>query len=197
MLTKFDSLIDELRHNTHALHRKLDQSPLVRQILSPDLTITEYKLLLERFYQVYNIVEPALLAFELTQGSARCPKYQVRLPALSKELAALNYPIKTAFNDHSAFSITSQESYLGIRYVVDGSCHGAKFLLPRLTRHFHSPYVNQLAYWKLLDSLNSDWQALVQALDAYRHNQQIEIINAAKNTFKLFIAGIEPSEVTS
>ncbi len=197
--------INYLRLNTQALHRQLDQSPSIQKMLAGKLTLDEYRQTLLCFYQVYQIIEPLLLAFEQQAFEQQAfepqvskytgPRYRPRLPALQKELQQLQFNQQAQDRVEPSlglYKIESLAAYLGARYVLDGSCHGAKWLLPRLQQGLNSA-LSEWDYWQLLASIHPDWASICRAIDVYDNASRAQdvLMTTAQGTFRLFIQQLQ------
>lgn len=183
---------EKLKQQTSSLHHKLDQHPLVRKFLAKDIDEISYQKLLNGFYRAYSYLEPALNSFESEDSSI--PQYASRLTTLSNAISTR--PI-THPSDSLSQHTLSAPAYWGRRYVLDGSCHGAQFMLPRLVTKLGAEHAS-LTYWRLLAQQATHWPALVNQLNNFNnsHDDFHIMVSEACMTFEYFITSLN-SEMLS
>ncbi len=175
----------QLKAATTSLHRQLDSHPLVRSLAKGELSKERHHKLLCAFHLAYADIEPSLLAFEKA-NNVKFP-YAPRLPCL-REITGQQVDTVASVAAHKT---RSAAAYWGTRYVLDGSCHGAQILLPRIQTQFGTGHPS-LNYWKLLASQSRYWPALVEQLNDYHDAGQVHAtcLHAAQTTFQSFIAAL-------
>lgn len=185
------SAAQRLKAATTTLHRQLDQHPLIRALLKPGFDTVRHIALLRAFRRAYAQCEPAILHYERAHIIS-APVYQARLPCLARVLGEAVEPAK----ELATVKSLSTAQYWGCRYVLDGSCHGAQILLPRLRVQL-GDNDDSLAYWHLLAKQSSVWPAVTTALNAFYDGQTLraECVAAARDTFQRFIAALQASPV--
>lgn len=184
--------ISMLRRATAQSHRRLDQLGLVRNLYKDNLDPVRYRDLLIAFRNAYLMLEPVIRQCE-RQCTLDClPAFASRLSALDRDLGESESPFRMRV---TGFEETWQ-AYWGMRYVVDGSCHGALVLLSGMRRKVIDTG-GGLAYWRLLAGIKVSWPALVSALNAQVTSGQdlAKVIAAARLTFDCFITCLLDVEV--
>ncbi|WP_157209820.1 biliverdin-producing heme oxygenase [Marinimicrobium agarilyticum] len=128
------SLRQALRAATRAEHEALEAQPLMRRLVSPELTLAEYSLIVRAQRAYYRLLEPALWPFE-RQLRDRLPdagyRYQSRLPALERDSRQLALPADES-EPGWVFRPTSAEQALGVLYVLEGASQGGRLIARRL-----------------------------------------------------------------
>ncbi len=178
---------------TTNLHQQLDSHPAIQRLLKQTLTHTEHLAVLAKFYRAYCNIEVKIIAFEKNNFQQKIPKYTPRLMALHNDLAAQTCHKENKFNSNTVTDSTDKQlslaQYWGARYVLDGSCHGASMLLPKLSNYYKNNDTKPLAYWTLLAGLNKDWPKVCQQIEAIGSCSKAldEMIIMARSVFTEFI----------
>ncbi|MBY6262971.1 heme oxygenase [Azospirillum sp. 412522] len=111
-----------LRAATQESHDRLDKAAVLQPLVRPDITKQEYVRALAVLYGFNAPVERAL-----GQGAARLALLREDLRALGADPDAL--PEMTGLPP-----LDSAPARLAARYVLDGSAHGGRAMLPGITR---------------------------------------------------------------
>lgn len=138
-----------LKQRTSSLHKILDNTPLLKKLMSHSLSVSDYQRTLTCLYAWYQYTE-SLLDKELCRfGVLELPGFQARInksALLRSDLAALDIPD----TDHLcgmdfALPNTNLFTLLGICYVVEGSALGGLVLGPRLRKVL--PTINATSFY--------------------------------------------------
>lgn len=190
-------LSQALRLHTRDLHRELDSTPRLRQLLSPDLTPAGYADCLQGLWLAHRQAEALLARLEPHRPPAM-PPFQSRLPALQRDLQTLNHPVAAPANDISPESTDISGSplghYLGMRYVVEGASQGARMIGSRLQESMGAQGIS-LGYWEYQATLAENWQGFCACLDTVdAPDLRGGALAGSALTFHLFLAVFhEPS----
>ncbi len=120
--------IEKLRTLTHDVHERLHVHPLTEPLISENLTRAQYTLILSAFKEFHKNVEiqaqPYNEVYPFTKNMA----------AITNDLTALNtenyhLPEITAFP-----KITTQDMFLGMIYVVEGSNLGGQLIAKNVNK---------------------------------------------------------------
>lgn len=206
-----------LRSETKSLHRQLDNSPLIECLQHTQVIPLNYFKALICLRNAYRFLEPTINASEHRLGIKESFRYVNRLPALNKDLDFFKSGNAASILDAHDFSILveleacsldkvqhaadqnhfgvlttniTQAQYWGIRYVLDGSCHGARMLVPKFTAQLSKHNVDALEYWRLLAGLNSRWSFTLKNLELLPAVTAHETLAAAKQTFRCFLISL-------
>ena len=109
-----------LRDATRDIHDRLDGAPLLRPLTAPGLTPDEYRTALIALHGFHAPVESRL------GEDGRMALLRADLADLGMDAAAL--PVMDGLPDLSA-----PPARLAARYVLDGSAHGGRAMLPNVT----------------------------------------------------------------
>ncbi len=130
------SLRQALRAATRAAHQKLEAQALMKQLVSPSLTLAEYGYILRAQRAYYQVLEPILRPLE-SQLRDRLPdvgyRFHSRLPALERDCRWLGLieddptPAGTQI-----FRPESPEEALGVLYVLEGASQGGRVIRRQL-----------------------------------------------------------------
>ncbi len=174
-------MLNNLRDSTKKLHEDLEKENLAGQIISHDISLENYKLLLLQNYISYKITEDEIVKFISTYKSDKSQK-------LAKDLEELEVDASIYKEFKSGFALNSYEEALGAAYVVLGSALGGMYISKELPNcpglkgipgpHFFS---------RDRDGVKS-WNSFVKELKAEDFNEtQIEIASKkAQETFEFF-----------
>ena len=158
-MTSDASLLQTLRLQTAADHRRLDRLPALRRLVG-ELSLTEYRTTLTGLAQAFAAAEPALTD---SHWPVALPAYRPRSLALQQDLAALGVTWPGA--EPEALSMADGWTALGWRYVLDGSSQGSVFIERRLQQQLPALFTRGAdRYWQVQQQAAADWSALCAAL---------------------------------
>lgn len=138
-----------LKQRTSSLHKTLDNTPLLKKLMSHSLSVSDYQRTLTCLYAWYEYTE-SLLDKELCRyGVLDLPGFKDRINKsrlLRVDLAALNTPDTDNLSGFDfALPTTNLFTLLGICYVVEGSALGGLVLGPRLRKVL--PTINATSFY--------------------------------------------------
>lgn len=111
-----------LRAAMHEIHERLDKAAVLRPLVRPDITADQYRAALSVLYGFHAPVERALGG-----GGARLGLLRADLAVLGADPDAL--PLMDGLPP-----LGNAPSRLAARYVLDGSAHGGRAMLPGIGR---------------------------------------------------------------
>lgn len=111
-----------LREATRDIHERLDRAAVLRPLTSPSITADEYRDALIALHGFNAPIERAL-----GEGAERLDLLRADLADLGVDADAL--PVA-----RSLPALDSLPARLAARYVLDGSAHGGRAMLPNVTR---------------------------------------------------------------
>lgn len=175
------SLATELRKNTRAHHHELDRQPILSRLTVQDVSAEDYATALAALRGPQEALEDALANF-----AAPCTNnpFQPRLELLDSDLHNLGCaPYPLMIPPPSSHHL---ESWLGIRYVLEGSRLGGAVLF----RHLQ-PRLSQLPMSFFEDALHNGqdccarfWRDIAEFQKGLKTEA---VIQAAQESFKFYI----------
>lgn len=153
-----------LREATRDIHERLDRAAVLRPLTSPTITADEYRDALIALHGFNAPIERALGERALGEGAERLDLLRADLADLGVDADSL--PVAGALP-----ALDGLPARLAARYVLDGSAHGGRVMLPNVTRalgfdatrgarFLASAGIDMAGRWKaLLARLESDLEA--------------------------------------
>ena len=184
----------QLRTTTCALHQRLHETPLLKNLLSHSLTVEDYIHCLTRFVACYQQLEPTLVSSTYHQQLPSHLVYKPRLIALHTELTRLGHEVlPTPANTKPDIAIETVGQYWGVRYVLDGSSQGAKALMPRIAKHLPDTRTRDLHFWQLLFNQAKYWPKMINQINYLCEIPHAldDLLETASRTFTLFVQQFE------
>ncbi|WP_322628997.1 biliverdin-producing heme oxygenase [Halothiobacillus sp.] len=183
-----------LRERTNSLHARLDSQSELAVLLEPGCSLADYQTATMSLAAAYRGVDSAL-----AKGERYCPPalpaYIPRLPHLLADilLFGLTAPASPVF-ELSAPS--SNASYLGMRYVIEGSNLGARVIYRSLQNSDIAQSIGvDKCYWSSAQTWQLSWPALLRKLAELRtHKEWDEAANSACLVFEHFIRFLTPEK---
>ncbi|TDN87980.1 heme oxygenase/heme oxygenase [Salegentibacter sp. 24] len=169
-------MLNNLRESTKSLHKELENENLAAQIISHQISLENYRLLLLQNYIAYKITETEISKFILDYQSDKSDQ-------LAKDLQNLNVDTSISHQFQDKFSISTYEEALGSAYVVLGSALGGMYIskeiskCPELTAistpHFFNGDRQGVKSWnQFVKEINSQNFSEVQIASASRKAQE-------------------------
>ncbi len=173
-----ESFLKELRARTDANHKALEQNPYSERLMSPDVTVEDYKIYLEKMYGIImpfeQDIQPKLS--HIVTDMANRQKHHL----LSNDLEMLGSNTENIPQYH--FSIANEAAALGSMYVLEGSTMGGMVIQKHVSKldvpvQYFTSYGSNTAMM---------WRTFIDTLTTYAvtQNKQEEIIDSAVATFK-------------
>lgn len=183
-----------LRKRTTPLHARLDSLSDLTVLLAPGCSLVDYKKATMSLAAAYRGVDSGL-----AKGARHCPPalpaYIPRLPHLVADIQRLGFTAPASpVLELSAPS--SNASYLGMRYVIEGSNLGARVIYRALQNSaIAQSIVVDKCYWSLAQTWQTAWPALLRQLaDLRTHDEWDEAANSACLVFEHFIRFLSPEK---
>lgn len=172
------SFLKELRERTDANHKALEQNPYSERLMSPDVTVEDYKTYLEKMYGIImpfeRDIQPKLS--NIVTDMANRQKHHLLL----NDLKMLDSNTEHIPQYH--FSAANEAAALGSMYVLEGSTMGGMVIQKHMSKldvpvQYFASYGSNTAMM---------WRTFIDAFTTYAvtHNKQEEIIDSAVATFK-------------
>lgn len=181
-----NELISELRRATTDIHKNLEQMPVSRMIMSPNLSLNDYSGYLKRLYLLHHFVEHH--AFPLAHTLLNDLDARKKSHLIADDLHALgealpDRPVHCTVSANPAFG-------LGMIYVTEGSSLGGQHIVKNASlvlgsriehaqRYFHAYGAQTGFFWKLFLSQMENFGATAG------RQELAEVIHGAIAGFKL------------
>lgn len=206
-------LTDWLREYTRPLHRALDTSPMLHNLLRPELSIADYATTLRALHQAHTRAETCLQTLAHARPPA-LPPYVARSPALARDLLAVetlraNGTHTAPPSVHVSEAILAAASpatdpprvthtdphatYLGLRYVLEGASLGSRVIAQQLKKRW--PEIEQLAfaYWGLQSELMQHWLGVCEQINSHPAGlHESSLLQGAETAYHCFLSVFRP-----
>lgn len=179
------NLRKRLQEETKSLHEKIEQTFLLKKILLQEITLSDYKLLIQKFY---GFITPC----EVLIDSLTCKfviKNRKKQPWLEQDLRAL----KISKNNDTKLLICRNlpvlceyEQVLGYLYVMEGATLGGQIIIKMLKTQLQITLDQGGRFFHGYgDKTKIMWNNFCVDLCSINHiEQQNKIIHSASDTFK-------------
>jgi heme oxygenase (biliverdin-IX-beta and delta-forming) len=179
--------IKKLRENTAESHQQLEENPLSKALLAPEVTLTDYQLYLSRMYGVTVACEKNIFPF--------LENFVDDLEKRRKTSLLVNDLRATGLTDRQIADIqvpdlnaNSLAEALGVTYVVEGSSLGGRVIYKHihqklgLTENAGASYFGGYG-----GETGSMWKSFMTGLSGYAatSGESDVIIEGAKKTFSI------------
>jgi len=127
-----DSLRTLLRNATKDAHHRIDHHPLVAPLVRHGLTAAQYGNALLALFALHAPLEKAFSTFLSIPEYSPPPRSSLLaedLSSLGRQADLTNLPLALLWSGHG---IATPSEYVGMRYVIEGSAMGAKFIRAQL-----------------------------------------------------------------
>ncbi|MBZ9730965.1 biliverdin-producing heme oxygenase [Salegentibacter sp. JZCK2] len=174
-------MLTKLRNSTKKLHEELEKENLAGKIISHEISLEDYKLLLLQNYIAYKITEAEISKF--------IPSYKSdKNHQLAQDLENLNVDTSIFKEFQDKFKIGSYEEALGAAYVVLGSALGGMYISKEIP---NCPELENIANPHFFNGDREgvkSWNKFVKELKAedFNETQVAEASKKAQETFKFF-----------
>lgn len=181
-----------LRNETASMHTALEELPVSKNLLSPDLNEDSYVRYLSLMYSVVNQAEDSLFSIL----AAIVPDIEERRMShlITEDLAFFGRPAGT---NTEIFGQSHSEAFaMGILYVLQGSSLGGRVIFKHVQKHLG---VNELRGGRYFAGYGEDtgpkWKSFIAFMSAYeeRTGNGAEIIAGANFAFERIREHLEKS----
>ncbi len=174
-------MLTKLKAATEELHREIEKGNLAGLIISNEISLEEYKLLLLQNYSAYAVAEP-LIAKHLDT-------YQIqKTPVLLKDLEQLGVNCSIPIRIRDMFRIINKAEALGAAYVVEGSALGGMLIAKQIG---NCPALAEIGSHHFFNGKRENvksWNAFSKYIKQQEFTplEEIQAIDKAKETFVFF-----------
>lgn len=176
----------KLKEETAELHQSLENLPLSKRLLQPDLTREEYLQYLDLMNDVISEVE--LEIFPLVSSVISDIDQRKKVHTFQHDFDSLNFEIK---GKKEVFDLSNKENLLpfglGILYVIEGSTLGGKVIFKHVQKALGLDQNNGASYFYGYGEKTGDfWKSFMIQLSNYEnlHQNGDEIIAGANFAFQ-------------
>lgn len=173
-------MILRLKEETRELHEQIEEKNLAKQIMSHNIDLETYKLLLFQNFIAYYYTE--------TQIEKFLPNYKGRKHLqLRKDLEQLQISAELPFKN-DIFECHSLAEAFGAAYVVEGSALGGLVIAKNLDKCPALDPVDEHYFFNGNKNNLEDWRNFKIQLEAhtFSESEEKEALEKAKETFQFF-----------
>ena len=174
-------LLNDLREQTRPYHQELERQPLLHKLLGP-LTNNEFISILKGFYGFYKPLEDKFMAQQLVElQKFFFPKSQL----IESDLNKMGYSLQDAQLCTHLPKLEENYHWLGVFYTLEGSCHGRKFLWPKIQKHLQLSQESSFFLERSHD-LKEHWKNFCDnmCLQVQGEQEKIALIQGSISTFQ-------------
>jgi len=175
---------------TGSRHYALDRLPSLSVLLTRRICLSDYIDVLQSLRHCYRLVERQLVAYEHNSALFHQVRIVQKLAALEEDLLSLGYGPGEAGVCRKSIQVDTPGSYLGARYVLDGSSQGSVYIAAHLAKCLPEVTEPACRFWSLQRLTAHRWPAfleLLARLDQDRE-QQYQAVESARTVFDIFLA---------
>ncbi|UTW64541.1 biliverdin-producing heme oxygenase [bacterium SCSIO 12741] len=178
-------LSEVLKERTAKSHREIEKCEGLRNLLSPDLTLAEYLLILQCWKSFLGPIERAMNSMEEMAGLMDDLATRKKIPWLDADIQNGGLGAKRVVPD-SKMALSTPAVFWGYLYVIEGSTLGARVITKKLVQHGTIPKTCLNFYFGYREQAYPKWAIFKQALDAWgeQHPDKYEeVVEAAMDAF--------------
>lgn len=178
---------------TALFHRRLNSLPSIRILVKPELNTSSYINALSAFAKAYDLIEPNLISLERKIQLDKIQAYVPKLPSILDDIASVGGHAPQQHLKHRADlpPIQAQEAshYFGLRYVLDGTSQGSKYIEQRLRKNAPQIVGRAFSFWSVQQAASRQWPLLCETItELAKHDDcRRQMIASAKTAFQVFI----------
>lgn len=169
-----------LKQATSSYHVQIEQTPLLAKIMSPDITMAEYSVLLQKFY---GYIHPSEIKIKSTPWVSLLSDRE-KSPLLVNDLAALNHTPTLHFCENLP-PLINAEQVLGYLYVMEGATLGGQIITKMISRRLGTTAEKQGTYfYGYGKETKAKWDEFCILLNDVNFTQEVAIIESASLTYQ-------------
>lgn len=175
---------EQLKQETKTYHHKIETAPLLKKVIDANITLDEYRLLINKFYSYIKpceILIQHLSCRDLLLNREKTPLLEQDLIVLGMDKNALEEMTQCV---HLPV-LVEREHVLGYLYVIEGSTLGGQVISHILHATLQLTPATGIRYFNGYgEDTKIFWEHFCHLLNAtIEHGQQIKIINSVNQTY--------------
>jgi heme oxygenase (biliverdin-IX-beta and delta-forming) len=182
------------KQETAQFHRRLNSLANIRVLVKPELTASQYLNILSAFADAYRLMEQTLVPLDNSLKLGALRGYAPRLPALMEDISSLGGrpPQDQPPQARAAIPPIAAETmshYLGLRYVLDGTSQGGRYIVQRLQKNAPRLIGRAFAFWTVQQEVAGQWPLLCERITQVSQGAEArrQMLDAAKSAYRVFI----------
>ena len=185
-----------LRRATQRYHDRLDARSVLAPLILPDVTLAQYQAATVAMLRTYGQVDACLLrpppGGRAASATVIAP-YRARGPAMLHDLQAMGCEPGPHIGPAAAMlrSPADLPTYLGMRYVIEGSQFGNRVIGRNLQAAFGAAAADSCTAWLPGAKTDDGWASVMAALSALQTRREVAAaLRGARQTFRYFVASL-------
>lgn len=185
-----------LRRATQRYHDRLDALSVLTPLVLPGVTLAQYQAATVALLRTYVQVDACLLQpplVDCAQVFKTVAPYRARHVATQRDLHAMGIdPAPTVLQASTALDLPPDlPTYLGMRYVIEGSKFGNRVIWRHLQAAFGTAANDICTAWLPDMEAHDDWTSVMAALSALETRHDVAAaLRGARQTFRCFVANL-------
>lgn len=194
---KQDLFLKDLRNKTSESHTHLERNQFSKAILTPSITLVDYRTYIAKLYGVTRACERDV--FPEVASVLYDLEYRYRSGLIVKDLAKTGIS-RVAIDNIPVFQFATSgiAEALGVMYVLEGSTLGGKFLYKHINQLLGIDNESGVSYfWGYGQKTGMLWKTFISSLSNYavEENCEEEIIKSAVQTFVTIDKWLNEAEI--
>ena len=174
-------MLTKLKKATEDLHREIEKENLAARIVSNEISLEEYKLLLLQNYIAYAVTEPSIAKY--------LDHYEIqKTPRLLGDLEQLGVACTIPVRVRETFRVVNRAEALGAAYVVEGSALGGMVIAKEIKNCSSLDEIKDHHFFNGDRDNVKSWNAFSKFIKKQEFTplEEIHAIDKAKETFIFF-----------
>ncbi len=187
-----------LRRATQRYHDRLDASSVLAPLILPDVTLAQFRAATVAMLRTYGQVDACLLQPPHSDGAASpnlVAPYRARSAAMLDDLHAMGGEPGPSLPQASAILDLPADlpTYLGMRYVIEGSQFGNRVIGRNLQAAFGVVATDICTAWLPGAKADDGWTSVMAAVSALQTRREVAAaLRGARRMFRYFVANLCP-----
>jgi heme oxygenase (biliverdin-IX-beta and delta-forming) len=181
------------KDETALFHKRLNLLPNIRILINSNLNASNYIDAMSAFAQAYNFIEPKLISLERKIQLNNIQAYIPKLPSILNDIESFGEHAPQQHIKYREYlppiQIQEASHYFGLRYVLDGTSQGGKYIEQRLRKNVPQIVERAFSFWGVQQATSRQWPFLCESItELAKHDEyRRQMIASAKTAFQVFI----------